>query len=117
MPGSSLSSVSFRVSSVAEATQSYRAESDQLGRFIEDECDNLPTVEVGARKLYLAYKYWAEHGGENILSETAFGLNLSERGLQRPIKKQGLSTSRSACDHCTDQVTGFFHVKTLIIKC
>ncbi len=55
----------------------------------EDECDNLPTIQVGARKPFLAYKYWAEHGGEDVLSETAFGLNLSERGYAKAHKKTG----------------------------
>jgi putative DNA primase/helicase len=75
---------------VQAATSAYKVESDQVARFIDDECVTLLTAQVGARKLYSAYKYWADRGGEDVLSETAFGLTLSERGFEKKPGRNGI---------------------------
>jgi putative DNA primase/helicase len=65
--------------SVVRATQEYRDESDQVGRFIQDCCVVGGLAQAKARSLYRAYQKWAEDAGEEVLSETAFGTRLSGR--------------------------------------
>ena len=74
---------------VQAATSAYKVESDQVARFIDDECVTVQNAQVGARKLYSLYKLWAERGGEDVLSETAFGLNLNERGYKKDHGRNG----------------------------
>ena len=66
---------------VLKATKDYKAESDVLAEFIED---NL-SFEVGARvvkgDLYSEYVKWAEDNKEYILSKTKVGQLLKERGV------------------------------------
>jgi putative DNA primase/helicase len=75
--------------SVQSATAEYRTESDQLARFIEEHCITLPTAQCPARKLYEAYRWWADKGGEETISQTAFGLNIAERGFIKDHTKNG----------------------------
>jgi putative DNA primase/helicase len=75
--------------SVVKATREYRQDSDPLARFFEDSCIVSSYTEVRARKLYEAYRTWAEHSGENSLSETAFGNRLRERGFAKRHMGQG----------------------------
>ena len=57
-------------------------------------------MQVAARKLYAAYRYWAERSGEDVLTETGFGLSLTERGFPREHKRTGIGVlQRSGCDH------------------
>ena len=63
--------------------QKWRAESDQLGRFIAQCCITGDCVQAQARPLYTAYRTWAEGGGEHPISETAFGGRMGERGFQK----------------------------------
>lgn len=69
--------------SVAQANQEYQSESDQLQRFIEDECERGDYYTGGARELYLGYKKWCEQAGEQFVTETAFGRRMVERGLKK----------------------------------
>jgi putative DNA primase/helicase len=75
--------------SVQSATAEYRIESDQLARFIEECCILVSTGQARARKLYECYRAWADKGGEETISETAFGLNLVERGFRKEHTKSG----------------------------
>lgn len=65
---------------VVEHTDQYRAESDQVGRFIEDRTESDPAYKVGATALYRAYKQWCEDNGERPKTQNAFGTGLTERG-------------------------------------
>ncbi|MEO5577281.1 MAG: phage/plasmid primase, P4 family [Gaiellaceae bacterium] len=67
--------------SVEDATSAYRAEMDDVGRFLEDRCelaDGLTTTSVA---LFTAYNHWASGNGEQALTQNAFSRRLSERGL------------------------------------
>lgn len=75
--------------SVVNATREYRHDSDLLARFIEDSCVIDPSAKVQARKLYEAYRAWAEQSGEIVLSETAFGSRLRDRGFAKGHRAQG----------------------------
>jgi putative DNA primase/helicase len=65
---------------VARATAEYRADSDEIGRFIEARCVVGPDRWVQATELYRAYQAWADSEGIKAMSQTAFGVRLSERG-------------------------------------
>ncbi|KKL83177.1 hypothetical protein LCGC14_1977380 [marine sediment metagenome] len=67
---------------VVEATASYRAEQDVLGAFIDDECTLAEDAKATAKSLYAAYREWSKAHGEEPATQTAFGLQLGERGLR-----------------------------------
>ena len=75
--------------SVVSATQEYRHESDVLARFIEDRCLKTPKATAQARALYEAYREWAEHSGETVLSETTFGTRMRDRGFAKSHRESG----------------------------
>jgi putative DNA primase/helicase len=66
---------------VRKATHTYRAEMDELGKFLQDKCvvENGATVPAG--ELYQAYEGWCHQSGEKALTKTALGLRLTERGF------------------------------------
>lgn len=74
---------------VQGATDAYRHEEDRIADFLEDCCDVGPEHHVKAADLYLAYKKWAESGGEFVQSQTRFGRSMSERGFETK-KIQGM---------------------------
>jgi putative DNA primase/helicase len=69
--------------SVQAATNDYRAESDQIARFLLDECTSGQYLRAKARWLYERYRGWADRTGEDVMTETAFGLSICERGFQK----------------------------------
>ena len=69
--------------SITTATEEYRHESDQVGRFIDDRCVTGEFATAKGRPLYSEYKKWAADAGEDVLSETAFGRRLTERGFDK----------------------------------
>ena len=68
---------------VREATETYRRESDVLGAFLEARCQAANGFSVGATQLYTAYREWAQSCGEQVISQTLFGRQLSERGIEK----------------------------------
>ncbi len=76
-------------SEVTEATASYRAEMDLLGTFLEDCCLLDSTATVRAGKLHEAYQRWGEVNGEPVISATAFGRCMIERGFDRGKDARG----------------------------
>lgn len=72
------------------ATESYRAEMDVIGDFIEDCCDRGPTLTATAKALYGAYTTWCQNSGEKPMSQKAFGTALRERGYVNDKAKHGV---------------------------
>jgi len=72
------------------AREAWRAEMDQIGRFIEEECFLDPNSSVGAECLYSAYKVWAEKSGERLLSSKVFGAKLVDRNFGRTRVSRGI---------------------------
>jgi putative DNA primase/helicase len=64
---------------VEQAGQTWRTESDQIGRFIQDACVTGDYAQAKARQLYAAYRTWAEESGEHPLPEKVFGERMAER--------------------------------------
>jgi putative DNA primase/helicase len=75
--------------SVMDATNEYRADSDQTRRFITEVCIEGAYASGKARSLYMAYKKWATDAGEEPVSETAFGRRLSEHGFAKRKTESG----------------------------
>lgn len=67
---------------VADATADYRADEDQVGRFIDDCCVMDPQATVRASDLFAAYRKWCEVVGEKESSQKAFGQRLEEKGFK-----------------------------------
>ncbi len=75
--------------SVQVATNGFRAESDQLARFIEECCTSGQYLQAKSRGLYQHYRAWADRTGEDVMTETAFGLSMCERGFQKKHTSSG----------------------------
>jgi putative DNA primase/helicase len=72
---------------ITEATGKYRRDQDVLGLFLGELTVVGPWYRVKAGELYAGYKNWAEGGNERVMTQTAFGLALEERGFEK--KKSG----------------------------
>lgn len=55
---------------------------DVLGTYITECCVVGAKQEAPASSLYTSYKLWAEASGENVVTQTAFGIALGERGFE-----------------------------------
>lgn len=80
---------------VTAATQSYRAEMDVLGDFLDDCCHIQSTAQVTVKELYGAYTSWCACNGERPLAKRGFGLRLQERGFT-PVRL-GAAGTRAWC--------------------
>jgi putative DNA primase/helicase len=66
---------------VKTATAAYRKEQDTIGQFIQERCQTgQEYMQCKASRLYTAYKRWAEHTGQEILSQKRFGTYLTAHG-------------------------------------
>ena len=74
---------------VSAANDDWKAENDQLGRFIEDCCVVGGSFSNRARPLYLCYREWAEGAGEPAITETMFGKRLKGRGFAKDDRSYG----------------------------
>jgi putative DNA primase/helicase len=66
---------------VTAATSAYRAESDALGRFIEQQCIRNPGMTAWSSQLYEAWVSWCRAEGVEPGSQKAFSDSLHERGF------------------------------------
>jgi putative DNA primase/helicase len=65
---------------VQAANEKWRAEMDQIGRFIDERCIVAKELSVLSSSLYKDYKEWgATSGEEYVMSQKAFGLKLADR--------------------------------------
>ncbi len=64
---------------VQEAGDTWRAQSDHIGQFIAEVCIIGEFAQVKGRILYSKYKRWADEAGERPVTETAFGLRITEQ--------------------------------------
>jgi len=75
---------------VSAAGEEWRHASNQVGRFVDEQCIVLLTAEVKARNLYGAYRKWAEEAGERAESETKFSVRLGALGYTRQHRREGM---------------------------
>jgi putative DNA primase/helicase len=74
---------------VRNATGDYRKEQDRLGAFLEENTIGDVNGKVQAGELYTRYKNWAERSNEFVMTLTAFGTEMQERGFEEPKKSGG----------------------------
>jgi putative DNA primase/helicase len=78
---------------VTKATAAYKAESDALGRFIGQRCLTGPHFHVRSAELFAAWAEWCRAEGEDLGTQTAFSLALTNRGFdKRPTKAANVWT-------------------------
>ncbi|MEO3428717.1 phage/plasmid primase, P4 family [Pelagibius sp. CAU 1746] len=68
---------------VRAATKEYRAESDQVAKFIDDCCELAPERFSPSKELYAAYEDWCVETVETPLPKSEFAKRLGGRGLQQ----------------------------------
>jgi P4 family phage/plasmid primase-like protien len=68
---------------VLEATARYRAEVDDLYRFLEERTERAPDASVQASVLYQAYKDWAQQEGAEPVGAKRFGEAMLNLGYER----------------------------------
>ena len=76
---------------VTDATREYATDSDPLGGFLEDACEQDPYAQVRASELFDHYRRWADGhglGDRERLSSTMFGRKVSDR-LRREKTRAG----------------------------
>jgi putative DNA primase/helicase len=67
---------------VTEATRAYRAESDVLGRFLDERCLKMPALHVGSTELFSAYEKWCAAEREDPGSHKAFADAMKAKGFE-----------------------------------
>ena len=67
---------------VTEATQAYRAESDPLGRFLDERCLRMPALHAGSTEPFGAYEKWCAAEREDPGTPKAFGEALKIKGFE-----------------------------------
>ncbi|MHB9023450.1 MAG: phage/plasmid primase, P4 family [Armatimonadota bacterium] len=73
--------------SIRAAVEEYRSDMDKLAQFFAECCHVVPGVDVQAKTLYDRYVTWCEHNHERMLSNTAFGRELTARGFT-PLRRR-----------------------------
>jgi putative DNA primase/helicase len=77
-------------SSVVQATQEYRQESDEVGRFIAARCRLETKTKTPANELYQAYLQWCAHENEKPGANNIFARQLAYRGISKKRSRKGL---------------------------
>jgi putative DNA primase/helicase len=77
--------------SVAKEIDAYRAESDTLGQWLEEETERAPDGRLPAKAAFASYSLFCAEHGLKPGSETAFGRAMAERGLTkyRAMRERG----------------------------
>jgi putative DNA primase/helicase len=67
---------------VTEATQAYRAESDALGRFLDERCLRMPALHAGSTELFGIYEKWCAAEREDPGTPKAFADVMKAKGFE-----------------------------------
>jgi putative DNA primase/helicase len=70
-------------------TQAYQAESDVLGRFLEERTISSAHAIVRSRELFTAWTAWCHSSGEQSGTEKAFAASMTNRGYERKPRNIG----------------------------
>ncbi|MEA3367720.1 MAG: phage/plasmid primase, P4 family, partial [Planctomycetota bacterium] len=74
---------------VREATDDYREEEDDLGRFLREETITGDGLLLKFSDLWKRYLDWCENAAEKPVTKTALGRELTERGFAKDDTKHG----------------------------
>jgi putative DNA primase/helicase len=66
---------------VLAATREYREEMDRLRDFFDERCILEPGASSAAQNLYSDYLVWCDQTREQVMTKSAFGRALAERGF------------------------------------
>jgi putative DNA primase/helicase len=75
---------------VKTATAQYQAESDLVGRFLDEQCVT-GDFEVTGHPLYQAFSQWAERAGEESMTQTAFGRPMKDKPFEKKSVERGVA--------------------------
>lgn len=75
---------------VLDAVEEYRTDSDILGQWVAECCEEAPGKSITASDAYDSYRWWARENGLRPMSNASFGRKLSERYLKRKTNKQNV---------------------------
>jgi P4 family phage/plasmid primase-like protien len=87
---------------VKTATKEYREEQDVLGAFLDEHTTEDKKGKIRCGQLYERYKRWAEAGNERIMTLTAFGEAMKERGIQKTPRNGKSYLGIALCEPPTD---------------
>jgi putative DNA primase/helicase len=76
---------------VERATQAYRQESDQIGRFLKERCIRGSKAATQAQKLFEAYREWCRLREEKPELQNLFARKLNERGVTKKRSRRGFA--------------------------
>ena len=78
--------------SVMAATQDYAHDQDTVERFLEDMCHAVDSQDVATPvgQVRAAYEKWCSAEGETPVSGKAFGIALSNRGIESKKRGKGV---------------------------
>lgn len=68
---------------VEELRKEWRENADIIGQFIDECCETPHGCEERAGDLYMAFELWAKENGYYVLTGTAFGNRMNERGFEK----------------------------------
>jgi putative DNA primase/helicase len=74
---------------VLDAVRQYREESDVLGRFIAECCEQRKLAQVKSSSLFSAYREFCERAGERWMSDKELPEEMQRRGFSRERKEAG----------------------------
>lgn len=67
--------------SIKESTQEYAADSDKIGRFIDETLIKTPGQNISAKQVYDLYAGWCDDAGFGVENKSNFFSELKSRGL------------------------------------
>ena len=68
-------------SAVTAATTKYRADSDLVGRFLGECCEQAPGKEIQSKKLKERFQKWCSDNGNDVISGEILSKRLQEKGF------------------------------------
>jgi putative DNA primase/helicase len=74
---------------VIQSVQSYRDDSDSIGRWIQERAEVDSYAESLLKELYADYSQWAESEHERVMSVKAFSEALTQKGFEREHSRNG----------------------------
>lgn len=77
------------------ASEDYRRDSDTIGQFLEEHCEERKDYQVAVDILYVIYTGWSQSNGERTLSKNALG---------KLMKARGFTQSRSSSERRWDGI-------------
>ena len=90
---------------VRAATTQYRDAQDHVAAFLEDRCILSTSAQITNGQLRQEYEQWCAQEGIEELNHTAFGLQLTDRGLP-PAKSNGRRVRRGIALRAPDGLEG-----------